>query len=107
MHPDFDPAVQWDSDLRTSALEAEGVVAEVLFPNDLPFKTGRVSTLPAPTPRTPVYVPPAEEPSIVVPAPSVAWLIAALKPIVSIAMTPSEGAPNEAPLKVSVGSAPA
>lgn len=29
--------VQWDSALRTRALEADGVVAEVLFPNGTPF----------------------------------------------------------------------
>lgn len=49
LHPDFDPAVQWDSDLRLRELEAEGVIAEVLFPNDLPFTSGRVSSLPPAT----------------------------------------------------------
>jgi predicted TIM-barrel fold metal-dependent hydrolase len=36
-HPDLDEAVNWDSDLRIAALEAEGTVAEVIFPNALPF----------------------------------------------------------------------
>ena len=38
LHMDFDPAVQWDSDLRTKNLESKGVVAEVLFPNGRPFQ---------------------------------------------------------------------
>jgi predicted TIM-barrel fold metal-dependent hydrolase len=38
LHPDLDPAVQWDSGLRLDNLEAIGVVAEVLFPNGLPFQ---------------------------------------------------------------------
>ncbi|MCU1390573.1 MAG: hypothetical protein JWL72_3911 [Ilumatobacteraceae bacterium] len=41
LNPDFDPAVQWDSELRLQMLDAEGVVAEVLFPNDLPFRRRR------------------------------------------------------------------
>lgn len=42
LHVDFDPAVQWDSDLRTSNLESKGVVAEVLFPNGRPFQANRL-----------------------------------------------------------------
>ncbi len=38
LHMDFDPAVQWDSDLRTKNLESKGVVAEVLFSNGRPFQ---------------------------------------------------------------------
>lgn len=36
-HPDVDPAVNFDSELRLRDLETQGVVAEVLFPNSLPF----------------------------------------------------------------------
>jgi len=36
-HPDVDPAVNFDSQLRLRDLETQGVVAEVLFPNSLPF----------------------------------------------------------------------
>jgi hypothetical protein len=36
-HPRLDESVNWDSDLRLAALEAEGTVAEVIFPNALPF----------------------------------------------------------------------
>lgn len=39
--PGLDPACQWDSDRRLQDLEREGVVAEVLFPNGLPFSTRR------------------------------------------------------------------
>ena len=38
LHPELDPAVQWDSDLRIENLERIGVVAEVLFPNGQPFQ---------------------------------------------------------------------
>jgi predicted TIM-barrel fold metal-dependent hydrolase len=38
LHPDLDPEVQWDSDLRIEELEGIGVVAEVLFPNGQPFQ---------------------------------------------------------------------
>jgi predicted TIM-barrel fold metal-dependent hydrolase len=38
LHPDLDPAVQWDSELRVADLERAGVVAEVLFPNGQPFQ---------------------------------------------------------------------
>jgi len=47
LHPDFAPAVQWDSDLRTSELESIGVVAEVLFPNGQPFRSTDSMTSPA------------------------------------------------------------
>jgi predicted TIM-barrel fold metal-dependent hydrolase len=36
-HPDIDPAANYDSELRIRDLETQGVVAEVLFPNSLPF----------------------------------------------------------------------
>jgi predicted TIM-barrel fold metal-dependent hydrolase len=36
---DADPAMQWDSARRQRDLEQVGVVAEVLFPNGLPFQT--------------------------------------------------------------------
>lgn len=39
---------QWDSELRRKALEADGVVAEVIFPNGSPFMEG--PGLPIPTP---------------------------------------------------------
>jgi predicted TIM-barrel fold metal-dependent hydrolase len=39
--PGLDPACQWDSDQRVRDLEREGVVAEVLFPNGLPFSSRR------------------------------------------------------------------
>jgi predicted TIM-barrel fold metal-dependent hydrolase len=42
LHPDLDPAVQWDSGLRLELLEAKGVVAEVLFPNGQPFQLNRL-----------------------------------------------------------------
>jgi predicted TIM-barrel fold metal-dependent hydrolase len=38
---DYDRATQWDSDARWSALEAKGVVAEVLFPNGVPFQVNQ------------------------------------------------------------------
>lgn len=38
----FGPDAQWDSDKRLSALESEGVVGEVLFPNGLPFTSFRL-----------------------------------------------------------------
>jgi predicted TIM-barrel fold metal-dependent hydrolase len=46
LHPDLDPAVQWDSDRRLENLEAIGVVAEVLFPNGQPFQTNRLDDYP-------------------------------------------------------------
>jgi len=42
LHMEFDPAVQWDSELRTKNLESKGVVAEVLFPNGRPFQVNRL-----------------------------------------------------------------
>ena len=42
LHMEFDPAVQWDSHLRTKNLESKGVVAEVLFPNGRPFQVNRL-----------------------------------------------------------------
>ena len=36
--PGLDPTSQWDSDLRLKDMESQGVVAEVLFPNGLPFQ---------------------------------------------------------------------
>lgn len=36
-HPRIDEAVNWDSELRLRGLEAEGCVAEVIYPNALPF----------------------------------------------------------------------
>jgi predicted TIM-barrel fold metal-dependent hydrolase len=41
VHPAFDRMVQCDSDLRLAALDGQGVVAEVLFPNGMPFQTRR------------------------------------------------------------------
>jgi predicted TIM-barrel fold metal-dependent hydrolase len=38
MNPAIGPEVQWDSKLRTENLESVGVVAEVLFPNGVPFQ---------------------------------------------------------------------
>ncbi len=34
----LDPTSQWDSELRLKDMESQGVVAEVLFPNGLPFQ---------------------------------------------------------------------
>jgi len=34
----LDPTSQWDSDLRMKDMESQSVVAEVLFPNGLPFQ---------------------------------------------------------------------
>ena len=39
--PTLDPDVQWDSQRRLADLESNGVVAEVLFPNGLPFQAVR------------------------------------------------------------------
>ena len=39
LSPGLDVTSQWDSDLRVKDLESQGVVAEVLFPNGLPFQT--------------------------------------------------------------------
>lgn len=37
--PDLGDESQWDADLRLRDLETQGVVAEVLFPNGIPFQT--------------------------------------------------------------------
>ena len=37
LRPGSDASAQWDSDLRLKEMESQGVVAEVLFPNGLPF----------------------------------------------------------------------
>ena len=39
VQPGLDAASQWDSELRLKDMESQGVVAEVLFPNGLPFQT--------------------------------------------------------------------
>ncbi len=39
LSPSLDPTSQWDSDLRLKDIESQGVVAEVLFPNGLPFQS--------------------------------------------------------------------
>ena len=36
-HPKIDERVNWDNDRRIAGLEAEGTVAEVVYPNGLPF----------------------------------------------------------------------
>jgi predicted TIM-barrel fold metal-dependent hydrolase len=41
VQPGLDAASQWDSELRLKDMESQGVVAEVLFPNGLPFQAGR------------------------------------------------------------------
>jgi predicted TIM-barrel fold metal-dependent hydrolase len=38
VQPGLDVASQWDSDLRLKDMETQGVVAEVLFPNGMPFQ---------------------------------------------------------------------
>jgi predicted TIM-barrel fold metal-dependent hydrolase len=38
LRPEFDAAMQWDSQRRLRDLEEVGVVAEVLFPNGVPFQ---------------------------------------------------------------------
>ncbi len=38
VQPGLDAASQWDSDLRLKDMETQGVIAEVLFPNGLPFQ---------------------------------------------------------------------
>ena len=42
LHPEFDPDVQWDSEVRIRNLESIGVVAEVLFANGQPFQVNRL-----------------------------------------------------------------
>jgi predicted TIM-barrel fold metal-dependent hydrolase len=39
LSPDLAPDAQWDFDRRRRDLESQGVVAEVLFPNGVPFQT--------------------------------------------------------------------
>ena len=38
MQPDLGPEVQWDLGRRMADLETQGVVAEVVFPNGVPFQ---------------------------------------------------------------------
>ena len=38
VQPGLGVASQWDSDLRLKDMETQGVVAEVLFPNGMPFQ---------------------------------------------------------------------
>ncbi len=38
VQPGLDAASQWDSDLRLKDMETQGVIAEVLFPNGMPFQ---------------------------------------------------------------------
>lgn len=40
LSPGLGPTSQWDSELRCKDMESQGVVAEVLFPNGLPFQPG-------------------------------------------------------------------
>ena len=42
LNPEFGVEAQWDSDRRLEALESQGVVAEVLFPNGQPFQVNRL-----------------------------------------------------------------
>jgi predicted TIM-barrel fold metal-dependent hydrolase len=39
LSPGLEPTSQWDSDLRLKDMESQAVVAEVLFPNGLPFQS--------------------------------------------------------------------
>src|SRR5262245_17395752 len=41
LNPEYGVEAQWDSDARWQTLEAQGVVAEVLFPNGMPFQLNR------------------------------------------------------------------
>ena len=45
LNPQFGVEAQWDSDRRLEALESKGVVAEVLFPNGVPFQTNRLDDI--------------------------------------------------------------
>ena len=45
LNHDFGVDSQWDSDKRLRVLEDVGVVAEVLFPNGLPFQASRLEDL--------------------------------------------------------------
>ncbi len=42
LNPEYGFESQWDSDRRLEALESQGVVAEVLFPNGQPFQVNRL-----------------------------------------------------------------
>jgi predicted TIM-barrel fold metal-dependent hydrolase len=42
IHPDFPVEAQWDSRTRLAELERVGVVAEVVFPNGMPFQVNRL-----------------------------------------------------------------
>jgi predicted TIM-barrel fold metal-dependent hydrolase len=42
LNPEYGFDAQWDSDARLAAIEREGVVAEVLFPNGQPFQANRL-----------------------------------------------------------------
>ena len=42
LNPEFGLDAQWDSDRRLEAIEGQGAVAEVLFPNGQPFQTNRL-----------------------------------------------------------------
>jgi predicted TIM-barrel fold metal-dependent hydrolase len=42
IHPEFEPEVQWNSEVRIKNLESVGVVAEVLFSNGQPFQINRL-----------------------------------------------------------------
>ncbi len=42
LNPEFGYESQWDSDRRLEAIESQGAVAEVLFPNGQPFQVNRL-----------------------------------------------------------------
>ncbi len=42
LNPEFGVDAQWDSDRRLAAVESQGAVAEVLFPNGQPFQLNRL-----------------------------------------------------------------
>jgi predicted TIM-barrel fold metal-dependent hydrolase len=42
LNPEFGFDAQWDSERRLAALDSQGVVAEVLFPNGMPFQMNRL-----------------------------------------------------------------
>lgn len=44
LNPEIGIEAQWDSGARLAALEGQGVVAEILFPNGLPFQRARSRT---------------------------------------------------------------
>src|ERR1039458_8925661 len=47
VQPGLDAASQWDSELRMKDMESQGVVAEVLFPNGVPFEVSPGQDTPA------------------------------------------------------------